>query len=68
VAPFDPRPAVAACVVLASVLLWLATASVMGIYTWVAPLSSNQLIALALPAAVLAAGAAAGLRRVTSLV
>lgn len=68
VAPFDPRPAVAACVVLASVLLWLATASVMGIYTWVAPLSSHQLIALALPAAVLAAGAAAGLRRVTSTV
>jgi hypothetical protein len=66
VAPFDPRPAVAACVVLASVLLWLATVSAMGIYTWVAPLSSHQLIALALPAAVLAAGATAGLRRVTS--
>ncbi len=66
VAPLDPRPAVAGCVVLTAVVLWLATASLLGIYTWTAPMSAGRLLALAAPGVLLVAAATAGLRRLAS--
>jgi hypothetical protein len=65
-APVDPRPAVAACVVMTTVVAWIAAVSALGIYSWIAPVPFVRLIDHALPVVVvLAAGARVGLQRLS---
>jgi len=64
--PVDPRPAVAACVVMTTVVAWIAAVSALGMYTWIAPVPFVRLIDHALPVmVVLAAGARLGLQRLS---
>lgn len=66
IAPVDPRPAVAACVVMTMVVAWIATVSALGMYSWIAPVPFVRLVDHALPVmVVLAAGARVGLQRLS---
>jgi hypothetical protein len=65
-APVDPRPAVAACVAMTTVVAWIAAVSALGVYSWIAPVPLVRLIDHALPVVVvLAAGAGVGLQRLS---
>jgi hypothetical protein len=64
IAPADPRPAIAGCVLLVPVVTWLVAASALGLYTFnVPPLPLAQLALCTLPAVALAVGGLVGARR-----
>jgi len=63
IAPADPRPAIAGCVLLVPVVTWLTAGSLLGLYTFVPPLTPAQLALCTLPAVGLAVGGLVGARR-----